>query len=93
MNFPILRKASLSSSFSTMAAAAAREINPFKLAAKKFSRDSFPRIGRQNLWTRDDVFDELRTLLISMGEECDVLTFVDQPDAPTVRRRGQFVTQ
>ena len=24
--------------------------------------------------------DELRALLISMGEECDVLTFVDQPD-------------
>ncbi len=29
--------------------------------------------------TRDDVFkfDELRALLVSMGEECDVLTFVD----------------
>ena len=30
--------------------------------------------------TRDDVFDGLRALLVSMGEECDVLTFVDQPD-------------
>jgi hypothetical protein len=28
----------------------------------------------------DDVFDELRALLVSMGEECDVLTFVDQTD-------------
>ena len=30
--------------------------------------------------TKDDVLDELRALLVSMGEECDVLTFVDQPD-------------
>jgi hypothetical protein len=30
--------------------------------------------------TRDDVFDELQVLLVSMGEECDVLTLVDQPD-------------
>jgi hypothetical protein len=30
--------------------------------------------------TRDAVFDELRDLLVSMGEECDVMAFVDQPD-------------
>ena len=30
--------------------------------------------------TRDDVFAELQALLASMGEECDVMTFVDQPD-------------
>jgi hypothetical protein len=30
--------------------------------------------------TRDDVFDELQALLVSMGDECDTLTFVDQPD-------------
>jgi hypothetical protein len=29
---------------------------------------------------RDDVFDELRALLVSMGDECDASTFVDQPD-------------
>ncbi len=30
--------------------------------------------------TRDDVFHELQALLVSMGDECDTLTFVDQPD-------------
>ncbi len=30
--------------------------------------------------TRDAVFDELRNLLVSMGEDCDVMAFVDQPD-------------
>jgi hypothetical protein len=30
--------------------------------------------------TRDAVFDELRDLLVSMGEEYDVMAFVDQPD-------------
>ena len=29
---------------------------------------------------RDNVMDELQALLVSMGEECDALTFVDQPD-------------
>ena len=30
--------------------------------------------------TSGDVFKELRALLVSMGDECDVSTFVDQPD-------------
>jgi hypothetical protein len=30
--------------------------------------------------TRDAVFDELHDLLVSMGEECYVMAFVDQPD-------------
>ncbi len=29
---------------------------------------------------RDAAFDELHYLLVSMGEECDVLALVDQPD-------------
>ena len=28
----------------------------------------------------NDVWDKLRALLVSMGDECDVLTFVDQPN-------------
>ncbi len=33
--------------------------------------------------TRDAVFDELRDLLVSMGEECDVImmALLDQPDS------------
>ena len=37
-------------------------------------------VGVAGGWTRDAVFDELRDLLVSIGEECDVLAFVDQPD-------------
>jgi hypothetical protein len=33
------------------------------------------------------VFDELRDLLVSMGDECDVVAFVDQPDERWMRHR------
>ncbi len=44
-----------------------------------------------NGWTRDDVFDKLQALrlLVLVGEGCDALTFVDEPDEqwtqPTIR--------
>ncbi len=37
-------------------------------------------VGVEGGGTRDAVFDELLDLLVSMGEECDVLAFVDQMD-------------